>query len=110
MAIMSTTSLAIPIMARTSTYLVMITRIIQGLVSGLAFPSLYNLFSVWSGPDERATLMSIVFSGVAVANVINLPMSAGLCATGIDGGWPMVFYVSGIFIETLVCNNGLTFT
>ena len=61
----------------------------------MAFPSLYNLFAVWSGPDERATLMSIVFSGISFANMINLPFSAALCATGIDGGWPMVFYVPG---------------
>ena len=39
--------------------------------------------------------MSIVFSGISFANMINLPFSAGLCATGIDGGWPMVFYVPG---------------
>ena len=69
--------------------------LILGLVSGLAFPSLYNLFAIWSGPEERATLMSIVFSGISFANMINLPFSAGLCATGIDGGWPMVFYVPG---------------
>ena len=61
----------------------------------MAFPSLYNLFAIWSGPEERATLMSIVFSGISFANMINLPFSAGLCATGIDGGWPMVFYVPG---------------
>ena len=61
----------------------------------MAFPSLYNLFAVWSGPEERATLMSLVFSGISFANMINLPFSAGLCATGIDGGWPMVFYVPG---------------
>ena len=69
--------------------------LILGLVSGLAVPSLYNLFAIWSGPEERATLMSIVFSGISFANMINLPFSAGLCATGIDGGWPMVFYVPG---------------
>ena len=74
----------------------MVIRIIQGLVSGVAFPSLYNLFAVWSSPNERATLMSIVLSGLALANVVNLPFSAALCATGIDGGWPMVFYVPGL--------------
>ena len=45
-----------------------------GLVSGVVFPSFYNLFSVWSSPDERATLMSAVMSGIVVANVINLPV------------------------------------
>ena len=50
-------------------------------------------------PDERATLMSAVMSGIVLANVINLPLAGGLCATGIDGGWPMIFYVPGIFFK-----------
>ena len=95
MMVMSSSSLLMPTMARVDVNLVMALRVLQGLVSGVAFPSLYNLFSVWSGLEERATLMSVVLSGISFANVINLPVSAGLCATGIDGGWPMVFYVPG---------------
>ena len=76
-------------------------RIIQGLVSGVVFPSFYNLFSIWSSPDERATLMSIVMSGIVVANVINLPLAGALCATGIDRGWPMIIYTPGKFTDSL---------
>lgn len=72
-------------------------RIIQGLVSGVVFPSFYNLFSIWSSPEERATLMSIVMSGIVLANVINLPLAGALCATGIDRGWPMIMYTPGNF-------------
>ena len=72
-------------------------RIIQGLVSGVVFPSFYNLFSIWSSPEERATLMSIVMSGIVLANVINLPLAGALCATGIDPGWPMIMYTPGKF-------------
>ena len=72
-------------------------RIIQGLVSGVVFPSFYNLFSIWSSPEERATLMSIVMSGIVLANVINLPLAGALCATGIDRGWPMIMYTPGKF-------------
>jgi ACS family sodium-dependent inorganic phosphate cotransporter-like MFS transporter 5 len=67
----------------------------QGLVSGLAFPSVYNLFSVWTSPEERATLMSIVYSAVAGATVVNFPLSSLLCETGLAGGWPMIFYIPG---------------
>ena len=70
-------------------------RVIQGLVSGLAFPSTYNLFSKWSSPEERATIMSLVFSGIPVAIIVNFPLSSALCESGIDGGWPMVFYIPG---------------
>ena len=41
----------------------------KGLASGLSFPALYNLFSVWTGPGERATLMSLAYAGVPTAQV-----------------------------------------
>lgn len=66
------------------------------MVSGFAFPSVYRIFNVWSSPEERATLMSIVYSAVAAATVVNYPLSSLLCETGLDGGWPMVFYVPGL--------------
>ena len=86
-----------PPLTRIHPSIVVVLRIVQGLVSGVVFPSFYNLFAVWSSPDERATLMSAVMSGIVLANVINLPLAGGFCATGIDGGWPMIFYVPGIF-------------
>lgn len=82
-----------PFLARLDEAYVIVVRIVQGLVSGVAFPSLYNMFAVWSNKNERATLMSVVLSGLSLANVINLPFSAGLCATI---GWPAVFYVPGL--------------
>ena len=39
--------------------------------------------------------MSIVMSGIVLANVINLPLAGALCATGIDRGWPMIMYIPG---------------
>lgn len=114
MFILSLGSLILPPLARLDISYVIAIRIVQGLVSGMAFPSLYNLFVVWSSPDERATLMSIVLSGIATANFINLPLASGLCATGIDGGWPMVFYVPGTFTflnqystSTLLCSTSM---
>ena len=71
-------------------------RVIQGMVSGFAFPSVYRIFSVWSSAEERATLMSIVYSAVAAATVVNYPLSSLLCETGLDEGWPMIFYVPGL--------------
>lgn len=70
-------------------------RIIQGLATGLAFPSIYTLFNDWSSPKERATLMSVAFAGVPTACVANFPVMSLLCQSGIDGGWPMTFYVPG---------------
>ena len=73
-------------------------RAVQGLFSGLAFPSTYNLFNKWSSPEERATIMSIVFAGIPVAIIVNYPLSSALCESGVDGGWPLVFYIPGKLI------------
>ena len=88
-------TLLIPILARTSPALVVLVRVVQGLASGLSFPSLYNLFSVWTDPGERATLMSMAYAGIPTATVATFPLTSWLCYSGLDGGWPMAFYVPG---------------
>ena len=56
---------------------------------------LFLLSSGWTGPDERATLMSISFAGIPTATVTIFPLTSWLCQSGVDGGWPMAFYVPG---------------
>jgi len=77
--------------------MVICVRAAQGLVSGLSFPSVYALLGHWSSPAERATLMTFVYAGIPAACVANFPLASLLCETGVDGGWPMVFYVPGFF-------------
>ena len=72
-----------------------VSTALQGLASGLAFPSLYNLFSVWSCPQERATPMTLAYAGNPTATVLTFPISSWLCQSGLDGGWPLTFYVPG---------------
>ena len=84
-----------PVMARLHWGALFTMRLLQGLVSGVLLPVVYNLFTTWTSPVEKATLMSAAFAGVPIANIINYPVSALLCFTDIDGGWPMVFYVPG---------------
>ena len=45
----------------------------------MAFPSLYNLFSVWTSHHERATLMSLAYAGIPAASVLTFPLSSWLC-------------------------------
>ena len=46
--------------------------------------------------EARVNLsISAVYSGAPFASLVNYPLSSLLCETGIDGGWPMVFYVPG---------------
>jgi len=84
-----------PVAARLDPICLMVIRIIQGIMSGFALPSIYGIVSLWSSPAERATLMSLAFCGISIANIICFPLSSLLCQSGIDGGWPMVFYVPG---------------
>ena len=50
MTILTSTSLFIPLLARIEPSLLLLIRLVQGLASGLAFPSLYNLFTSWTSP------------------------------------------------------------
>lgn len=72
-------------------------RVIQGIVCGLSLPSLFQLFTRWASPAERTALLGIAYSGFPIANVIIFPLSGVLCQYGFDGGWPSIFYITGIF-------------
>ena len=80
---------------RLDPYALVIVRIFQGLVAGIAYLSVYSILRNWSAPKERTTLMSLVWCGLPIALVTNFPISSALCHSGIDGGWPMVFYTPG---------------
>ncbi|XP_023338728.1 sialin isoform X2 [Eurytemora carolleeae] len=95
MFILSLSTLFIPVAARIHPYLLVGIRIIQGLASGFAFPSVYNIFTAWSHPTEKATLMSISFAGIPTATVTIYPVVSWFCESGILGGWPMAFYLPG---------------
>lgn len=39
--------------------------------------------------------MSIAYTGFPLANVLIFPLASELCQMEIDGGWPMIFYITG---------------
>jgi MFS transporter, ACS family, solute carrier family 17 (sodium-dependent inorganic phosphate cotransporter), member 6/7/8 len=59
-------------------------------------PAVYSTWNKWSSPEEKTSLLAISFAGSAVGMVINYPISALLCFTGLNNGWPMIFYVPGV--------------
>ena len=65
------------------------------MVSGLTYPCLYNILTQWSGTADRATLMSLAFAGIPTSTMTTFPLTSWLCKSGLDGGWPMAFYVPG---------------
>ena len=116
MALMSISSLAVPFMARyvsdryferfqtdisfliayrVEYWFVLTLRVFQGMLTGFILPTIFSIFTSWSTPEEKGTLMSITYSGMSLANILTYPVSSMLCSSGIDGGWPMVFYGPG---------------
>ncbi|XP_026463451.1 uncharacterized transporter slc-17.2-like isoform X2 [Ctenocephalides felis] len=90
-------TLLMPVAARLHPEMLFVLRIIQGIVCGLCLPAMYVLFAKWASPAERTKLMGVAYTGFPLANVIIFPLASTLCQTGIDGGWPMIFYVTGGF-------------
>ena len=56
---------------------------------------MYAMWGKWAPVGERATLVSLSFSGQNLANAVAFPTAALLCKHGFAGGWPSVFYVCG---------------
>ena len=66
-------------------------------LQSFSIPAMYSMWGAWAPTAERATLVSLSFSGQNVANSVAFPTAALLCKYGFAGGWPSVFYVSGTF-------------
>lgn len=49
----------------------------------------------WSLDGERAALLALFFGGAPVATILCAPATSVLCYSGLDGGWPSVFYFNG---------------
>ena len=65
----------------------------------MALPTIQPLFSRWSAPDERGTLIGLAFAGFTLGSSITFPLSGFLCQYGFAGGWPSIFYLSGINLK-----------
>ncbi|KAI9554402.1 hypothetical protein GHT06_019674 [Daphnia sinensis] len=95
MSTMSVISLLSPFLAQWSRMFFFL-RLTLGLASGLALPTIQPLFSRWSAPDERGTLIGLAFAGFTLGSSITFPLSGFLCEYGFAGGWPSIFYLSGL--------------
>ncbi|EEC02640.1 sodium/phosphate transporter, putative, partial [Ixodes scapularis] len=71
-------------------------RIILGFVHGLSMPAGVALVARWAPKKERSTFMAIIFCGRYLGIVVAMLLFGHLSGTGIAGGWPFPFYVSGI--------------
>jgi ACS family sodium-dependent inorganic phosphate cotransporter-like MFS transporter 5 len=98
LSIFATALLALisPLAARTGFIAFFIVRVGQGLTGGLVFPSMTAMLARWLPKMERSLGSTIVFTGALFGSVITYPLTGYLCDGEFMGGWPAIFYLTGI--------------
>ncbi|KAI6177635.1 MFS domain-containing protein [Aphelenchoides bicaudatus] len=86
-----------PIAARLNVVSFIVLRALLGLSQGSVFPAMQQMWSLWAPPLERSLLTGVSFAGAQIGNVLVMPLSGLLCRYGWDGGWPMIYYLLGVF-------------
>ena len=82
----------LPVAAKTSVYLFIFFRVLQGIFEGVTWPSLIALTARWIPPLERSSFMARSVFGTVLGTLITFP----LCGSVISSfGWESSFYVVG---------------
>lgn len=76
--------------------LFIISRVVLGIFQAAIFPSSYALASRWIPDNERSFVNSVTFIGANFGTIIASLSGGYLSEHGFAGGWPSVFYTSGI--------------
>nr|XP_053629149.1 sialin-like [Cherax quadricarinatus] len=104
-------TLVTPVVAHTSTPLLIALRVVEGLGEGVTFPAMNALMAKWVPPLERSKMSSLVYAGSQFGTVVSLPISGLLCQSSFLKGWPAVFYLFGVlgllwFFAWMFLNGG----
>ncbi|KAH8024730.1 hypothetical protein HPB51_001066 [Rhipicephalus microplus] len=89
-------TLATAVVARASFSAFIVLRVLEGVAEGVTFPSMFAIMARWSPVQERSFLLAISTLGSILGTTVTLPVSALLCQYGFAGGWPSVFYITGL--------------
>lgn len=79
-------------LAGSSLPMIMSMRVLAGIGEGVLFPGTHAVVSVWIPPSERATLLTIIWSGQQVGTITALATTEMICK-GL--GWQYVYYIWG---------------
>ena len=75
-----------------------VVRFFMGALMGFLMPAVGGLLARWFPAEERATALAIYTCGNQISHFLIMPLSAWLCQqTQWSGGWPTIFYLSGVF-------------
>lgn len=95
MGIGSAVTMLIPVFARIHYAALIACIIVVGACHGSFWPSASSFWAYWAPPSERSVLIGTSSAGSRVGNIIALSLGGILCLSGIDGGWPSIFYFFG---------------
>ena len=79
-----------------STGILVMSRMALGVVQGGIFPSCYAMIGKWFPLKERSLGFAFMEIGATIGSVIATTSAGYLSEHGFAGGWPSVFYVSGL--------------
>ncbi|CAF0789899.1 unnamed protein product [Adineta steineri] len=71
-------------------------RLIVGLAHGVIWPCMTVIMAHWAPPDERGKLVGFMNAGAQIGNVLTLSIGGLMCSWNFVGGWPLIFYSTGI--------------
>lgn len=86
-------TLLTPILCYQGVYYLIAARVIEGIFSGLSFPSINAVYAKWSPPLERSKISGFGISGCFAGTVVAMLMSGWL---SVNFGWQSIFYVFGV--------------
>lgn len=79
-------------LAGSSLPMIMSMRVLAGIGEGVLFPGTHAVVSYWIPPKERATLLTIIWSGQQVGTITALATTEIICK---KLGWQYVYYIWG---------------
>lgn len=62
-----------PILVRLNIYYFIAIRVFQGMLGGLALPTMHPMIAAWTPKCERARVATFIYSGCELGTVITLP-------------------------------------
>ncbi|KAI1307899.1 putative inorganic phosphate cotransporter [Halotydeus destructor] len=77
-------------------YTFLATRLAMGVCQAGMFPAGFGILYFWFPKREQSFAFALLSCGAIFGSILASSLSGYLCDYGFAGGWPSVFYVSGI--------------
>src|SRR5687768_16476892 len=88
-------NLVAPLLVRMNIYYFIAIRVFQGMLGGLALPTMHPMIAAWTPKCERSRVATFIYSGCELGTVITLPIAGYLCYVDMLGGSPSAYYLFG---------------